>query len=171
MAEAILARSGMVPQTRTINGLPLSNDVELTGENIVSDNGINVDCLNNILRYGTILNHDKLDKTILDNFEYDKSFEGFLTPEESNEAGLLTEYNFVKRYHIDGGASLILVIGMQSGTFRIRVSNDAYNDYAGGAATLVNTITLNNILSSKIVTGFYTGDGGPYKRIITRGKP
>ena len=118
MAEAILARSGMVPQTRTINGLPLSNDVELTGENIVSDNGINVDCLNNILRYGTILNHDKLDKTILDNFEYDKSFEGFLTPEESNEAGLLTEYNFVKRYHIDGGASLILVIGMQSGTFR-----------------------------------------------------
>lgn len=54
MGECIIAKTGMVPNTRKINGLPLSEDIILNDTNIMAGNGVNFDTLRSILTHNTV---------------------------------------------------------------------------------------------------------------------
>lgn len=54
MGEYILTRTGMAPNTRTINGLPLLEDITINDTHIMAGNGVEFDTLRNVLTNCTV---------------------------------------------------------------------------------------------------------------------
>ena len=129
MAEAILARSGMVPQTRTINGLPLSGDITLNDTRINAGNGVYFDTLRNILSNNTVHKYDtQTDTTILNDANYPYSYEALVNSSTAEQIGLVNNGNwYVVKYlrnTANNGYGIQLAFNHITGAIFIRSSTE-----------------------------------------------
>lgn len=172
MAEAILARSGMVPQTRTINGLPLTDNIAINDTHISAWNGVVSGSLRNILsnctihRYGIQPNAD-----IVSNSNYPYAYEAVVP--NYVDIGLDRHWWHIKYFRhgnndgygaqlaisLDGGNKIYFRTSIGTGwqPWSVIYSSANLNPDTIGAAWANHTHDLAALGASRIILGTYTG--------------
>lgn len=130
MGECIIAKTGMVPNTRTINGLPLSEDITINDTHIMAGNGVAFDTLRNVLTNCTIHTMStQVNTDVINDPNYPYPYEVLVNASVSTSIGLVNNGNWwVVKYFRNSentGYGIQLALNHVTGIMCVRAANGA----------------------------------------------